>query len=71
MLASRDQFGDAHRRAARVGFMARLTISRDGRTALSIVAGGVVAALVIWLGFFGFTGWLVDSGDRQVGQTLE
>lgn len=51
--------------------MARLPLSRDGRTALSIVAGGVVAAMVIWLGFFGFTGWLVDSGDREVGQDPE
>lgn len=47
--------------------MTLLPRSRDGRTALFIVAAVVVTATTIWVGFFGFTSWLVDSGDRELG----
>ncbi|WP_396667241.1 hypothetical protein [Microbacterium sp. R86528] len=43
--------------------------SRDGRTALLIVVGSFVTAITLWVGFFAFTGYLVDAGDRAVSQT--
>lgn len=43
--------------------------SRDGRTALLIVVRSFVTAITLWVGFFAFTGYLIDSGDRDVSQT--
>lgn len=47
--------------------MALLPRSRDGRTALFIVAAAVVTATTMWIGFFGITGWLIDSADHEIG----
>ncbi|WP_164743540.1 hypothetical protein [Microbacterium sulfonylureivorans] len=43
--------------------------SRDGREALLIAVGSFVTAIALWVGFFAFTGYLVDSGDRDLSQT--
>ncbi|WP_345800135.1 hypothetical protein AAIB33_11695 [Microbacterium sp. AZCO] len=49
--------------------MAVLPKTRDGRTALLITVSAVVVSAVIWVGFFGLTGWLVDRADHEVGTT--
>jgi len=57
---------------ARSGYdhrMAHSSMSRDGRTALFIVVGAVAAALTLMIGLVGLSGWLVDSGDSEIGQS--
>ncbi|MEV8271896.1 hypothetical protein [Microbacterium sp. NPDC077184] len=43
--------------------------SRDGRTAWLIVLGFFVVTITLALGFFAFTGYMIDSGDRRTTQT--
>ena len=48
--------------------MASLPVSRDGRTALFIVLGGFVAAIALMIGLASLSGWLVDTGESEIGQ---
>lgn len=42
---------------------------RDVRTAWLIVLGFFVVTITLAVGFFAFTGYLIDSGDRRVTHT--